>query len=226
MLTSTHATGECAQYDALKTSTTPANLADIPEALEPQDSLTYKQFWLESLEENFRPGLVKVGYSDEHLLIYAKLMDDHIFNNAQKLNDKAWMLGDMFEILLVNPDNQFYWEFQITPENHRLQIQWPMSGPVSIDEEHPLESFFIDRKDVLVSQTEVSDGEWRVCVSIPVSTIAPNATSMIDITSLRMSFCRYDYTSLDQPYVLSSTSSYLEPRFHRLDEFTTVNLSK
>lgn len=201
------------------------DIARLTSEFKAHPPLQFGQPWNESKEQGFRGGEVKVGYSATHLFISATLEDDYIFNQAEKLNDKAWMLGDIFEILLINPENQFYWEIQITPDNQKLQIKWPMSGPKSINDEHPLESFFVYSEAIIATKTMTLKGQWQIFAAIPFINIGKPLTGSTNSPLLRASFCRYDYSSLDNPPILSSTSPYQEPRFHRLDEFTTIHFS-
>src|SRR4051794_4375046 len=85
----------------------------------------FKQAWFDEEEIGFLPGNVRVGWRENSLLVFATLTDADIFNGATMLNQRAWELGDVFEIYLRSSAKARYVEFQITPENQRLQLSFP-----------------------------------------------------------------------------------------------------
>src|SRR5689334_15362337 len=82
------------------------------------------QAWEVKESEGFAPALVRVGWWRKSLLVYAELTDADIFTQASGLNERMWELGDAFEIFLRPDGDEAYVEFQVTPNNQRLQLRY------------------------------------------------------------------------------------------------------
>jgi len=81
-----------------------------------------RQTWQAKESERFTPAVVRAGGRHNSFLVYAELVDTDIFTQASGLNQRTWELGDAFEIFLRPEGQAAYVEFQVTPNNQRLQL--------------------------------------------------------------------------------------------------------
>lgn len=185
------------------------------------------QAWLGEPEPGFAPGVVRTGWRDHTLLVFAELNDGDIFTRARRHNERFWELGDTFELFLQPLPGEAYVELHVTPNNLRLQLRFAAPPAPAGVEGDPFETALI-RAEVFDSRTWVSAdaGEWCVLAMIPAGSAAgPEAGRSGQVpgplagSTWRFSFSRYDYTrGRDQP-VISSSSPHAEPRFHRNREW-------
>jgi hypothetical protein len=88
------------------------------------------------------------------------------------------------------------------------------NGEISLDELTVPEPIF--------DFSQWSEGQtWCICAAVPGAAFLPVGTSLEGRTWLA-SFSRYDYSSGEEPPVLSSTSPHAELSFHRQQEWTEV----
>jgi hypothetical protein len=188
-------------------------------------SCELQQAWLEKPEADFASAQVRVGWRDNHLLVYAELADYDIFNDAKHLNDATYAKGDIFEIF-VRPENQSdYWEFHITPENQNLQLHWPDDKAVWTceDSQESLAPYFF-QEQLIQSQTQIrrEQNVWRVLARVPASVAQAGSTpdaKIEDGAVWSFSFSRYDCTRGRELPVWSASSPHPEPKFHRQQEW-------
>lgn len=182
-----------------------------------------RQAWRHATEQDFSPGLVRTGWRDNSLLVFAELTDADIFTHAQRHNDRFWELGDTFELFLQQAGAEGYVELHVSPNNLRLQLRFaappsPGSGP-GVD---PFETALI-RDDVFTSTTWVDHHahEWCVFAEVPAGVVA-GVSAPLAGSDWRFSFSRYDYTRGRTQPVISSSSPHAEPAFHRPHEWGTL----
>lgn len=184
--------------------------------------LHMQQGWREAPEEKFLPGRVRIGWRDDRLLIFGELTDEQLFTRATEDNQILCSFGDVFEIFLRDAEGECYAEFHVAPNGKRLQLLWPDAatirgvgnGEISLDELKVPEPIF--------DFSQWSEGKtWCICASVPGSVFLPAGTPLEGRT-WNASFSRYDYSSAEEPPVLSSTSPHEEVSFHRQQEWTEV----
>jgi len=195
-------------------------LPSLQRAFADQRGIPLLQAWREGFDDHFEPATVWVGWRAESLHVFAELKDRDIFNDAQKLNDKTWLLGDVFEIFLRREAEAGYFELHVTPNNQRLQYKF--SGPNQVDHPQALDdpAFFSSRAWITPEKDR-----WYVHAEIPGRSLGIGAASLVD-EKWRFSFSRYDYTRGVEEPVLSSSSAHLEPSFHRVDEWGFFSFQK
>lgn len=182
-----------------------------------------RQTWRSAPEDDFSPGLVRTGWRDDSLLMFAELTDADIFTKAQRHNDRFWELGDTFELFLQQAGAEGYVELHVSPNNLRLQLRFaappsPGSGP-GVD---PFENALI-RDDVFTSTTWVDHDahQWSVFAEVPAGVVT-GVSAPLAGSDWRFSFSRYDYTRGREQPVISSSSPHVEPAFHRPHEWGTL----
>jgi hypothetical protein len=196
------------------------DLAAVRAAFEDAAPIPLGQPWLGAEEAGFSPGTVRTGWRDDVLLVLAELTDADIFTRARRHNDRLWELGDSFEIFLRSSAGAAYMEFQVAPNNLRLQLRFraapePPAPPIR----EPFEASLI-QGGVFQSRTWVNADarEWCVLAEIPAASVGDGAAPLAGST-WRCSFGRYDYTrDRDRP-VISSSSAHSELQFHRPHEW-------
>jgi len=182
-----------------------------------------RQSWRTAHEDDFSPGLVRTGWRNDSLLVFAELSDADIFTKAQQHNDRFWELGDTFEIFLQPSTEQPYVELHVTPNNLRLQLRFAAppslaAGPGA----DPFETALI-HADMFASRTWVDHhaNEWCIFAEVPAGLVA-GASAPLAGSHWRFSFSRYDYTRGREQPVISSSSPHARPAFHCPHEWGTL----
>jgi hypothetical protein len=186
------------------------------------------QAWLSAPEPEFAPAVVRTGWREDVLLIFAELTDADIFTAARQHNERFWELGDTFEMFLQPQPGRAYLELHVTPNNLRLQLRFAAPPDQAARREaDPFEDALI-RSTVFRSHTWLrpDDRAWFVLAEIPAAATAPLAfdAPAAPVKTLigsrwRFSFSRYDWTRGRARPVISSSSPHREPGFHRTDEW-------
>jgi len=174
-------------------------------------------------EAGFNPGWARIQWSKAALHYDAILLGTKPHNRAFRLNQRTWELGDVVEIFLQIGGEPRYVELHVTPENHRLQLLWPVGGLERVrGEEAGLEEFMMPTADWVTSSTQIGPGFWAAHVIVPFSILGLTSNGLIP--TLRSAVCRYDYGTRDTP-VLSSTAPLQAPDYHRLNDWQTIEIS-
>jgi len=181
-----------------------------------------QQGWRDAPEDKFLPARVRIGWTDDRFLAFGELADNRLTTRATEDNQLLCSLGDVFEIFLRESEGESYVEFHIAPNGKRLQLLWPDAATfrrvgkkeMSLDELKVHEPIF-DFSQWSEAQT------WCICASVPSSVVLPVGMSLEGRT-WKASFSRYDYSTDDEPPVLSSTSPHAEVSFHRQQEWADV----
>lgn len=167
-----------------------------------------------------------MGWRDNSLLIFAELMDIDIFNSAIRPNQRLWELGDVFEVFLRPVNIESYAEFQIAPDNQRLQLRFPNDRVVErLRNTNRFEDAMVaDQMFHSMTWTEAHLCRWYVHVEIQASAVYGHDECM-ENAQWRFSFGRHDYTRGSDEPVVSSTSPHARPDFHRQSEWGTVTFT-
>jgi len=188
--------------------------------------LQMQQAWRNAPEEKFLPARVRIGWRGDRFLAFGALTDNLLFTRATEDNQILCNFGDVFEIFLRDSEGERYAEFHVAPNGIRLQLLWPDAETIrrvgkkegSLDDLKVREPIF-DFSQWLEGRT------WCICASVPGTAFLPVGTPLEGRT-WKVSFCRYDYSSAEEPPILSSTSPHAElslHRFHRQMEWTGVS---
>ncbi|HVU28269.1 MAG TPA: hypothetical protein VHG71_11115 [Verrucomicrobiae bacterium] len=218
-LTELQPTIKCLSLSAFDTS----ELKAVREVFRPAARLALGQAWLEREEHDFAPAFVRVGWRGNSLLVFAEVIDFDIFNAATALNQRAWELGDVFEIFLQPTDQPAYVEFQVTPNNQRVQLRFTNAvAAENVRRNGSMESVLIP-DEAFFSRTWVQPGAcWYVYAEISAEKLFRQA-GPLQGRQWRFSFSRYDYTRGREQPVISSTSRHAEPDFHRQPEWGVMS---
>lgn len=201
------------------------NLEAVQCAFRSAASCSFGQAWLGHEEPDFAPGVVRLGWRDSALLVFAELTDADLFNSATALNQRAWELGDVFEIFLRAAESDGYIELQVTPNNHRLQLQYRSAADVQLARKAGALGDFLIWSNAFHSRTWISDKGWNIYAEIPALSV-PGADERPENTQWRFSFGRYDYTRGRKEPVISSTSPHGAPDFHRQQEWGVITFKR
>jgi len=193
---------------------------DRPEKYGACVSLPLRQFWRGLEVMPAESGIASIGAAAEGLSFYACLQDSDIFSTATGDNQKMWTLGDVAEFF-VKPgvDRSDYWEIHLTPNDFIMDLYIPdrerfMGGVVTWDEA-------IAPNSDAEKRVEVLDGKWAVELCIPWRSFGVEAIPAAG-TVWQFAVCRYNYNGgLDNPEH-SSTAHFIEPGFHRYEEFNDL----
>lgn len=179
-----------------------------------------QQCWLPMPQRGFHLGTAWLAATDDALLVFAKLTGSGARSSATQDNQWLWELGDVFEIFVQSYGGEGYFEFQIAPTGHCLQLHYPAVGAPRQD---GIDRYL--RRERLIEFTSHHDAkadEWRVAVRLPVANLLPARKAGAG-TEWRMACCRYDYAA-DGSFILSSTAQLSRPDFHRVGEWSRVSI--
>ena len=185
------------------------------------------QNWLAAPEPGLQPGVVRLNWSENALLVEAELTDLDIFNPITGFNQVAYGDGDVFEIFIRPEAQPAYYEIHVTPHNQVLQLRWKdadaIRGPKpSGTRDQVLAPFKVDHARI-TSETRIDTAanKWFVRAEVPFALIME--TGQIQPGARWFcSFCRYDYTRGRQQPVVSSTSPHTVCNFHRQQEWQPI----
>lgn len=199
------------------------DLASVQKAFASIPAISMQQSWRPELEPDFAPAAVRAGWRDETLHVFAELTDADIFTHAMRNNERLWEKGDVFEIFLRPEVQSTYFEFHVAPNNIQLQLRFPDAQAVL---QHQPEHFMVASPQLFASAAWIEAGEkrWRVSAKIPAASVCEKNVPMAG-TKWHFSFSRYDYTHGREKPVISSTSPHVVSRFHRQEEWGTLQFA-
>jgi hypothetical protein len=200
------------------------SLDDVRRAFLSAVPCVLRQAWLEHEEDDFTSAVVKTGWRNTSLLVFAELMDSDIFSRATQFNQRLWELGDTFEIFLQPVGQEDYVEFQVAPGNQQLQLRnMDASAFMRAQDTGSIKSALIHDK-AFHSNTWVwpRERQWFVFAEIPAASVRDNKSRLLPGDQWRFSFSRYDYIRGRKEPVISSTSPHIEANFHRQQEWGTI----
>jgi hypothetical protein len=197
-----------------------STLEGVQAAFQEAVAISAEQAWRKKAEPHFAPMLVRIGWRDDMLLLFAELTDADILTHATANNQRLWELGDAFEVFLRPRTQGSYVELQVAPNNKRLQLRYPNTRAVTHARKLGATDHLLIRGKAFVSSTWVCAAEkkWYVFVKVPAKTVCEQAKLSPGIEWL-FSFSRYDYTRTRKRPVISSTSLHKKPDFHRQAEW-------
>lgn len=200
------------------------SLEAVRQAFKNADGCRLGQSWRKAPEPEFRPATVRVGWREDHFMVFAELEDEDIFTRATGHNQRMWELGDTLEMFLQCGDSSRYVEFHVTPANWRLQLGFPDTATLRRAQANNFFDDLLLADGVFQSRTWSEPGQkrWYVHARIPAAAVCgPGAT--LPGSPWRFSFSRYDSTRGRKEPVLSSSSPHPQPDFHSRAEWGTVN---
>jgi hypothetical protein len=158
------------------------------------------------------------------LLVLAELTDADVFTGMTSLNQKAWLLGDTFEIFLRPAGQRAYVEFHVTPNNQHLQLRFPSAEDFARLSEAGLIENAMLPGEVFRSRTwgQIDARRWFVFAEVPAKAVCDGPVTQLPGRRWHFSFSRYDYTRGRTEPVISSTSAHAVANFHRQQEWGTM----
>jgi hypothetical protein len=178
---------------------------EAAEVFENAARLPFRQAWQETLSPEFREGEVRVGWNATGLWVLASMTDDNIVTQATGNNQHLWSLGDVFEIFVRDLAGEEYLELHTDPNGFTLQLRFASERVIGLLGERKLKLADIMVTEPLFHpQVRVREGGWDVLACV----------SAVRGRSLRASFSRYDYDTVEGEPILSSTSAHKIVDFH------------
>jgi len=188
------------------------------------DQVELQQAWLAEPSPYFQPTVVRCGWTDEALIVWAQLSDRDIFNEVRGFNQWAFNKGDTFEIFLRPCQQLAYFEFHVTPFNQLLQLRFPSAEDFQAHTNDPgYDDTCLVFNPVIETRTAIHQQQnlWEVAASIPFAFVVEEGI-VGEGSEWLFSFSRYDHSrALPEP-VLSSSSPHRECNFHRQQEWGTL----
>ncbi len=211
------------QIDKLSVPLQTADWAAAARCFAGMPPLVLAQAWRRQPETGLQRGQVQLGWEPAALWVYARLDDSDIFNSASEHNTLSHETGDVFELFLSAAPKR-YIELHVTPDNMRLQLQWP--DPDAVNEVRAGKqdiSRYIAADGLFDSSARTGNGHWQVLARIPAASLCADAPLQADM-SLRAAFCRYDSFRDGRATVCSSTAPLQAFDFHRRQEWPLFTL--
>jgi len=200
------------------------DLESVRRVFQPMTPCPLRQAWQAELSQAFAPAEVRVGWTGGALQVFAELTDRDIHTSATGLNQRMWELGDAFEIFLRPEGQDAYVEFQVTPNNQRLQLRYANRAALDRARDTGNLAEALISGEAFRSRTwiDVPHSRWSVFAEIPASVVCGSSNPLAG-SQWHFSFSRYDYTrGLEEP-VISSTSPHAEANFHRQQEWGAMD---
>lgn len=175
-------------------------------------------------EASFAPrAWAQVRWCEDFLQYDVVLTGRAARNRARRLNERTWELGEVCEIFLKLSGRPDYLEVHVTPENHRLQLLFPIGAIEHVRAGWSrLDDYLVSYPEWVESATLVEADFWAVRVRIPALRL--RLSQFGPQQALQTAVCRYDCTSGPEP-VLSSTAAFRELSFHRVADWTPLVLT-
>lgn len=213
----------CPQLPAFDAS----DLAAIQRAFQRVKPCQLLQAWRSEVSPGFAPASVRVGWRDDCLLLLAELSDNDVFSNVSAINQRAWELGDAFEIFLRPAGQITYVQLDIVPNNHRMQLRITSAEALWRAQTTNEFAALTFSGEAFYSGTWIvpEQQKWFAYAAIPARTVCGRAELPID-GHWHFSFGRYDYTRGEFEPVISSTSPHAEPNFHRQQEWGMIHFTR
>jgi hypothetical protein len=201
----------------------PGDWKSVEAAFAKSPEISLGQSWRKQ-QDRFRPALVRTGWRDDMLWVYAEIEDVDVFNAETRFNEPFFMKGDAFEIFLRPVGQAAYFEFHVGPSNQLFQLRIPSAKAFAKQSEGESESWKI-RNSVVKSWSAVDQKHqlWRVLVAIPFQAVVEKGGSR---SQWLFSFARYDYTRDENGPILSSSSPHAKLGFHRQQEWGRIRFDK
>jgi hypothetical protein len=212
----------CPELPAIET----AELNAVIQAFRAAPACKLRQSWLVEPRWDFASATVRAGWREDSLQLLAELHDADIFTFARQPNERLWELGDTLEIFLRPAGQSAYAEFQVAPNNQRLQLQFANAAFAAETRKSGAFASALVRELSFQSSTWVRPdlGCWYALLEIPASSVSDNPHPLPG-SEWHFSFCRYDYTRGCPEPVISSTSAHSRPDFHRQEEWGAMRFT-
>jgi hypothetical protein len=161
-----------------------------------------------------QPGRAGIAWAPSSLRVEAVFHGESPHNRAARLNERAWEMGDVFELFLQAAGSSNYVEIHVTPENQRLQLAWPHGGLARVRaKQERLETFLVSDPAWVSSRTRLDGDKWHTTVHVPASIFGIARLSPLD--RFRAAVCRYHYVGNPSSPVLSTTARLATAGFHQ-----------
>lgn len=200
-----------------------ADLAAVQQAFRGAQPVALAQAWQDAPSAKFAPAVVRAGWQHDVVQIYAELTDADIFTQASGLTQRTWELGDAFEIFLRPEGQEAYVEFQVTPNNQRLQLCYANIAALERARQTGNLAEALIPGEAFRSKTWIDDKSscWHVFAEIPADVVCGSNEPLAG-SRWHFSFSRYDYTRGTAVPVISSMSPHAEANFHSQKEWGVI----
>lgn len=213
----------CPELPAIETT----DLNAVIQAFRTAPACKLRQSWLAETGPGFAPATVRAGWREDSLQLMAELHDADIFTFARQPNERLWELGDTLEIFLRPAGQSRYSEFQVAPNNQRLQLRFADAAFAAETRKNGAFASALIHELSFESRTWVRPdlGCWYALVEIPATSVS-DITNVLPGSEWLFSCCRFDYTRGCPEPVISSTSAHSRPDFHRQEEWGTMRFER
>lgn len=191
----------------------PADPDSVENAFAASPILPFGQSWLPARQNEFRPGTIRIGWRDHHLLVLAQLEDERLFTAATRRNEPLFQLGDTLEIFVGASGSPDYLEYHYAPNGTHLQLHWPKNArDIDVPAYGGLDAFAI-LDDESFHRVRYIPGGWEVLAAIDLGRLLKNSTPLAN-AALELNFGRYDHSDSHTRPILSSTAPLPACNFH------------
>lgn len=187
----------------------------VPSRIEEAVPVTFRQTWLPENDPGFLAGVVRVARDSDMLIVAAELPDEHVFTEVRPGIPWLWELGDVFEIFLFRPGDDFYSELHVAPDGRTAHLRIPLDRAADLRSGAAGPADFVTDASCFTAVAKTEPPGWKVMAHIPVGAISRGGP-IVPGEQWRASFCRYDADPHRPSPILSSTSSLVRENFHEI----------
>jgi len=181
------------------------------------------QAWQPEVAPGFAPAAVRVGWREGCLLVFAELTDADVFSHATEPNQRLWELGDAFEIYLRPANEPTYVQFDIAPNNQRMQLRIPNLAALRQAQTTSEFAALVLPGAMIRSQVWLAPEQGKWFVFAAISAQAAFGSTRVGGGRWHFSFSRYDHTRGQLEPIISSISPHACADFHRQQEWGVIH---
>lgn len=177
-------------------------------------------------------GSARLLYDDKNLYVDFTFDDSDVVDRSIENDQELCTLSAVAEVFLKPKDEDWYWEFHVTPKGRVSTYWWPGGGPPERPTEHHVKPHFIEvatQVQGTVNHPADRDQGWTALVTIPFAKLdrfglAKDPHSRWTVLLSRYNYSRY-LTKGTGPE-LSAASPLSKPSYHLVDEYPQLQLRK
>ena len=173
------------------------------------------------------PGRVRFAWDKKYFYLAAHFEDSDIVAEGKEDQLHHYRYGDVCELFLKPSDEDYSWEFHVTPLNKKTTFFFPSMSYLGLPS-----CFENYRMDIVVAAVNVGqvnnwhdrDKLWTAEMAVPIKELEALGAKFGPGQSWRILIGRYNYSRYLQDRELSMTPQLSSLDFHLLDEYAHLNL--
>jgi len=165
---------------------------------------------------------VRFAWNEQGLFVYAELEDYFLVSNDRRDEQLHFETGDVFELFVKPPDDDYYWEMYATPFGNKSTLFFPRERTGM-----EVENFLRDHSfHGLEVSAEITKSGWSANMFIPAEQLTALGAAWGEGAEWTVLCGRYNYnnTALEDPE-LSMWPPVSKTNYHLTTEYALLKLS-